>query len=406
MMVAHPIAVNEESVSRVVGMVLVAVICLWGGMKMPFDISLPQHLPYIEPSEKNLTYVRVVLLAGAVATFFPTSIYMFGGGPRQVLLILESIVPIVAFVFLLQRYLAGTAVWADRMVLLIYLCARVLGSLSSGWIGPLAGLGVTIVGVFISQQRRIPWRYVVLTVGAVLFLQVGKTAYRSKFWSQDSDSSVIERAGFWISASASQWLNPANDSENRGQLASETMERSSLLVQTAHVLDMTPSVVPFQEGSTYSYMAVTLIPRFLWPEKPSMSDANRFYQIAYGLSDQRGLDYTSISSGCLAESYINFGWFGVVGIMFLIGMILGVYERATFVARSNSYFLAIGLTLLPGFLTIDSQLAQYMSGVVQQLVLMLLAFLPILKTQRRSLQVVREPVPQFRVRNSPVREQR
>jgi hypothetical protein len=255
----------------------------------------------------------------------------------------------------------------------------------------------------------VPWKYVVFVVGAVLFLQVGKTAYRDRFWDRESDAGMIDRITFWVNTSATQWLDSSQSDEagSRGQLVSQTMERASLLGQVAHVIELTPSSVPFQRGSTYSYMAVTLVPRFLWPGKPSMSDANRFYQLTYGLSDLRGIQYTSISVGCLAEAYINFGWSGVIAIMFLIGMLLGLYERTFFMARSNNFFLAIGLALIPGFLVVDSQFAQYFSGVIQQFVLMLLAFLPIVRRRAGSpSRQLRSSHDQPRVRIAAVREGR
>jgi len=151
-------------------------------------------------------------------------------------------------------------------------------------------------------------------------------------------------------------------------------------------------------------MAVTFIPRFLWPDKPTMSEANRFYQLAYGLNDQRTLQSVSISVGCLAEAFINFGWFGVIGIMFLIGALLGMFERTFFAEGSNGYFLAMGLALVPVFLSVESQFAQYFSSVVQQFFLMLLAFLPISNRRAATPSSEFRWAPRPRVRPSAVRE--
>jgi len=155
------------------------------------------------------------------------------------------------------------------------------------------------------------------------------------------------------------------------------MERASLLGQVAHVLELTPSQVPFQEGQTYSYLAIKLIPRFLWPEKPSVSQANRFYQVAYGLTDERNLDKTSIAVGSMAEGYVNFGWLGVIAVMLGIGAILRIYEVMCSTSQSNTLLLAIGISLLPPFLAIESQLAQYIAGMLQNVFLTFLIFLPV-----------------------------
>ena len=87
-------------------------------------------------------------------------------------------------------------------------------------------------------------------------------------------------------------------------------------------MDVTPGIVPYQGWRMYSYLVVTLIPRAIWPEKPSVNDANRFYQVTYGMTAERDLEGVSISVGVLTEAYISYGWLGAVGIMTLVGVFL------------------------------------------------------------------------------------
>src|SRR4029077_9028656 len=110
----------------------------------------------------------------------------------------------------------------------------------------------------------------------------------------------------------------------------------------------------------------TLVPRFLWPDKPSVNDANRFYQTAYGLTAERQLGSVSIAVGVLGEAFINFGWPGVIGMMTAIGLLLGVFERTFGSGQSSVLFLAIGLALLQSLLAVESQLSQYVGGLIQQ----------------------------------------
>jgi hypothetical protein len=153
-------------------------------------------------------------------------------------------------------------------------------------------------------------------------------------------------------------------------------------------------------------MATALIPRFVWPDKPSVNDANRYYQLAFGLSTARNVNGVNIGAGCLAESYINFGWPGVICIMFAIGIILGIYERSFLAQDSSTLFLAIGVALLPGILGIEAQMSAYLGGVIQTVLLTILVFLPVLR--RRSGKVRTPPamprivhvMPQMRVRPS------
>ena len=93
------------------------------------------------------------------------------------------------------------------------------------------------------------------------------------------------------------------------------------------VMQMTPTQVPYQNGRLYRYLAISLIPRAIWPDKPSFSEANQFYQVAYGITDRRDLNKVSMAVGILAESYINFGWFGPPLVMLIIGLLLNIIRR-------------------------------------------------------------------------------
>jgi predicted small integral membrane protein len=220
-----------------------------------------------------------------------------------------------------------------------------------------------------------------------LFLQVGKEAFRGVYWSGQTEGTTSEKVQFWIEQSASKWTDAihGNDSVASGKLATQTVSRLSLLTQAAHVLDWTPDTVPYQYGRTYSYMFITLIPRFMWPDKPSMSEANRFYQVQYGLTAENQLDSVSIAVGFLTEGYINFGWLGVVGVAYFVGLALGIFQRTFLGAGSGMLFGSLGLALVPGFLALESQLTQYFSGFVQQVGLTFIILLPVMRRRAGNL---------------------
>jgi hypothetical protein len=102
-----------------------------------------------------------------------------------------------------------------------------------------------------------------------------------------------------------------------------------------------------------------------WPEKPSVNLANQFFQVEYGLTDRHDLMSVSIACGFEAEGYMNFGWVGIPAVGLLVGFVLGIYELAFFSVGSSLTAIAVGLALLPGFLTIESQLVQYLGGILQ-----------------------------------------
>jgi hypothetical protein len=171
------------------------------------------------------------------------------------------------------------------------------------------------------------------------------------------------------------------------KLGEQVLTRVSLLEQTANVMELTPAVVPFQYGHLYSYLWVTFIPRFVWPDKPSMNEANRWYQVSYGLTETEDLSRVSMAVGTLTESYISFGWWGPPMIMFLVGMLLDWLRYSFLNINSGILLNAIGVALLPNFLAIESQMAQYISGLVQAVALTMVVLVPVMKIERRQAMV-------------------
>ena len=381
---------SEGAVTDATWMALVGVMCLWVGMRIPVSPWVPAHLPDIVDRRPSWAYVRAVLIVGVALGMRPSVVFIFGAEARQIMMTLITVVPGVAFVLLFNRYLSGNASRLDRIVLIVCAAARLLGGLASGWLGPTVAWGITCGALVLLKRRKFPWATVIVTALLLLFLQVGKNEFRLLYWGEQTNAGAIERVQFWIAKSASLWGDALESDDRAGavELASRTLQRASLLMQVAHVLEMTPSQVPFQEGQTYKFMAVTFIPRLIWPEKPSVNDANRFYQVAYGLTTERGLEGVSISVGSLAESYINFGWAGVIGIMLLLGILLGIFQRTFVAAQTSMLFLAIGLTLIPGFLAVDAQLGQYLGGILQQAGMTVAVFLPIVRRRGSAREVL------------------
>src|SRR5262249_50065502 len=125
-------------------------------------------------------------------------------------------------------------------------------------------------------------------------------------------------------------------------------------------------------------------PRALWPDKPSVNDANRWYQVTYGLTSPRQLNSVSIAVGTVAESYINFGWLGPIVIVFPLGMFLGCFERIFLHANAGLLFSSLGAVLVPQLIGIESQMAEYVAGLAQQILLVLLVLVPTLESRVRA----------------------
>jgi hypothetical protein len=353
--------------------------------------ALRAHLPDVPANVHNWWLIRAIAASQVAVPFLPVGT---GGDFRQVVAIVISFIPVVAFLILWDATLRGRGTGIDKALVALFLASSVLAGLATGWLGGCVGNLVLAAIAYVRVRGRLPLAPVAGLIAAMLFLQGGKPAFRERYWYSDQSASAFTKAEFWIAASAERLT--AVRSETGGESFQDSLEplltRSSVVKESATVYQNTPSLVPYQYGATYRYLLVTLIPRFLWPGKPSVNDANRFYQLSYGVTQQQDLDRVAIGAGLIPEAYMNFGWVGVPAVMGLAGMFLGIFERV-FLARDAGVFAsAVGLAYVLQLLSLNGQAAAYFGGMIQVVGLTILIFLPGLRFGARS------PRLQWRVR--------
>lgn len=109
------------------------------------------------------------------------------------------------------------------------------------------------------------------------------------------------------------------------RLKSQDIDVQSSLSRISYVNAATLVVALYDQGrslGTLSTFFAVFVPRFLWPEKPDITESGRsLYLMA---TDQEG---TSVSSGLFAEAYYNYGWWGAPLMMVPIGIVLGLLSR-------------------------------------------------------------------------------
>ena len=375
----------DEAITSALLMSLLGVTCLWLGMRSQIGSFLvPQSLRFVSLKPNRLNYVRLVLIASSLLSLFDSSLLMFGEGGRNAINIVVSVVPVLAFAILFRLYLRREATLPDKILIGGFLLVRFLSGMSSGWLGVFASTVVICAVLYVAERKRIPRVALILVIAFTLFFQVGKEDFRKQYWKEQRPAGRIERMSFWAEASFSKWQEALSDPSGDGlkEVMNLSVSRLSLLTQTANVLEQTPSVVPYQYGRLYSYMVITVIPRFVWPEKPSVNDANQFYQVAYGLTREEDLEGVSIAVGVLTEGYMNFGWPGAMGIMFILGIFFGFYQRAFLSSGSGLLLTGLAIVLLPQFLSIESQMAQYLGGLLQQVALTVALMSPVIQVKR------------------------
>src|SRR5207245_1447097 len=121
---------------------------------------------------------------------------------------------------------------------------------------------IMLCGVMLlADRRKVPVLGLAAVVFLVLFLQVGKEEFRNVYWKEGAQAGRIERTTFWMQTSLQKWQGAWSDPTGQAlkDAVIPSVSRISLLNQTANVIELTPSVVPYQYGHLYSYFGITLI---------------------------------------------------------------------------------------------------------------------------------------------------
>jgi hypothetical protein len=376
-------ALSERSLTASLYLTVAGVVALGAGIKLAARFRwVPANRFDISGTPKHWHYLRIIFIVGTLVKVF-VPITEWGEGGRQFISNFENMMPAVSFAIFLRYYLRGKISDLDKFLMFAYVFMALVVGISSGWLGSFVGLGIVCMIVYTYERRKLPLTAALIVLPVILFFQSGKEAFRGRYWRGDSAGGYSERVAFWVESSWNIWADAITDRTGQKSklLADATLSRLSLLQQTANVMAFTPERVPYQYGHLYSYIGVTFIPRFLWPDKPSVNDANRWYQVSYRLTVRGELSTVSIAVGTLAESYINFGWLGPVLIMFPLGIFLGTVQRIFLRADSGLLFSSVGAVLVPQLLAVESQMAQYVAGLAQQVFVVLLILIPVLESK-------------------------
>jgi uncharacterized protein YneF (UPF0154 family) len=177
------------------------------------------------------------------------------------------------------------------------------------------------IGYF-SVARRVPWLPILLLLPVIGVLHNGKAQMRYIYWEQRSNH---ERAPDLISY-YTQWLEfglaaSAVEQDRKTENSAFTsglLRRASLYHVVCVAVDTMPARSPFLGGESYAIVPAQLVPRFLWPDKPSPQKSVRLLAIHFGIQTEEATETTSIGFGMLSEAYANFGYVavGLLGLTF------------------------------------------------------------------------------------------
>ncbi len=189
-----------------------------------------------------------------------------------------------------------------------------------------------IVVLFLTRwlhTKRLPIKNMLLVGMVIVFLSPVKGNVRGQTWYSSGAESAgsVERVLVWVGQASEYWAETLSGQRSLAESTAGAAGRTDLIHQLAYIYTMTPQVIPYKYGGTYSYFAISWIPRFLWPDKPEAGIANRRFAVEYGVTMPEIAETTTFGMSLLGEGYINFGVIGVVVAMGLQGVLLSLLEH-------------------------------------------------------------------------------
>jgi len=166
-------------------------------------------------------------------------------------------------------------------------------------------------------------------------------------------------------------------------------ERLDILTTLSVVVSNYEQLAPYEEAydldnNIWKDMTIFLVPRIIWKDKPSASDARKYSDLYFNQSDN------SFAITPIGDLLRNFGIVGIPIGMFVIGLFLRIFYRALVegqppnIWRSTLYFMLLTSvsyeafygTILPSFVKVG------FVAVVGILLVNLLAKINILPSRR------------------------
>ncbi|NIV36522.1 MAG: hypothetical protein GWN58_45940 [Anaerolineae bacterium] len=198
-----------------------------------------------------------------------------------------------------------------------------------------------------------------------MVLNPAKFEYRQQVWFSGEEYGVSQRLAVWALAVEDE-LSAASQEEAWELTLRQALARFDLVHKFAYVRDMTPAFVPYYGGETYLYFLYAWIPRLLWSDKPSASEAVDRLDVDYGFKYES--QPVTVAMGQLPEAYANFGVLGIGLVMALQGLIFALLDAALNGRRSEGG-RAIYLVVMAFFLNGIGTSATVLFGALAQQIL-------------------------------------
>lgn len=379
---------DVEPVSTCLLLVLLAIPAMWFGYQASIyllkNLSIPKLKLHCET--RRLFYYGIFLCILSLAL---SSIKFFSyQGAMNIIASADLGVALLSFL-----YYKGDLSKKEKILVAVLVLLLVLNGVASGLTQAI------LQPVFIwyicrwLTTRKFEISIILIGVAIFVLLQPVKLEYRNNVWFGGfGNLTTVEKVEKFGEIFTNYWFF----SEKEKKVVESTYSRTSLLLQTSHVIDWTPDIVPYKYGDTLYFMAVTWVPRFIWPNKPTAQQANIDYALDYGVSTKWGIERTMFGVGHLGDAYMNYGPIGIPIVFFVLGIICympvyllsitkkTIYEFRTSESQIHLASMALLIAVMIKLIYIGSSISDAYGGIIQLLIVQGIMLTLVAGTRKRA----------------------
>ncbi len=415
---ALPILTDNETLERypagLINLASFEVFILMGVMSLTWYFALQQMRSsppvcyalqgFEKDGLKRLRFIGSAMIIGITAfnvarmTGFMNTIYaVLPSGMNAIVNALTSAVGVCGFFLVAMLQGSGEEPPWQRTVLWTLFAINLL-VLSSGFI--LSSASLLVGAVFIGLlwgSGRVPWRFIIILVSILAFLNFGKFVMRERYWVDEDEMRNLtislvqlpEVYAEWAEASYDLLVNdappePAVFSRAPSREGQSLLNRVNNMQNLLYVMDSIENYrTPVLHGATYTLIPPLLVPRYFWPDKPRAHEGQIMLNIHFGRQSLEATAVTFVAWGLLAEACGNFGLF--YGSIFL-GIVLGLFcawtERFTTAKLLFSLEGLLALVIFMGLLNSYEMVASVLiTSIFQSLFPVLMGCSPFVERQ-------------------------
>jgi hypothetical protein len=194
------------------------------------------------------------------------------------------------------------------------------------------------------DSRRIPWLLILGTVAFFVPLQPVKAEYRKYTFAYGRYANLdpVGKAKLFAQLAVQYYFGDTKRLESSSDSAASSRVADIRIL--SFVMAQTPEPVAYWKGATLALLFSKVVPRVLWPDKPSEFVGQEFGH-RYSLLAENDHS-TSMNLPWLVELYANFGPLGVFLGMPLAGLAFGLLTLKFARPGMNELEFIVGATML------------------------------------------------------------